>query len=185
MRRLLLAALILTVAGPAAAQEKIEPPRVEIKPGDPLVMPPMWGQFGAFQPRTVKVDGDDLVSEQQVTRFVQKVVEKTVKIGDKEETVKAVELVPVTEMVKSKTALKDVKAFSADGKPVAADDLKKRLAKPTVVLASPLPGPPPAEWKQLLRDDALVVFLPPQGPAFPLPPDPKPPQPEKPLPPRP
>jgi hypothetical protein len=190
MRRLVLAALLLAAAD-AAAQVKVQiepardgPPQLVQPqpfpgPGPGIGMPiPGFG----FQPRTVKVDGDTLIYEVPVTKFVTREVEQKIKVGDKEETRKV--LVPeiVTEMTQAKMALKDVKAFGADGKPLDADALKKRLAKPTVVLVSPMPGPLPKEWAQLLKDDALVVHLPPnfplpdiKPPDFKLPPPPPPP----------
>jgi hypothetical protein len=182
MRRLVLAALLLAAAGTGApAQIKIE-----AQPGDrPAVIQPQpfpGANFGP-QPRTVQIDGEDIVSEVQVTRFVPKVVEQKVKIGDREEVRKVTMFVPETVMEKQKTALKDAKAFGADGKPLDADALKKRLAKPTVVLVTPFPTPPTAEWQKVLRDDAVILVLPGPRVGFPPPPPPpdiKPPQPDKP-----
>jgi hypothetical protein len=177
MKRLVLAALLWAAAGlDATAQVKIEPPRPPLPPDGIQIQPfPQPGGFPfGFQPRSVKVDGDNLVYEQPVSKFIQKEVEQKVKIGDREEVRKV--LVPeiVTEMTQMKVPLKEVKAFGADGKAVEADALAKRLAKPTVILYSPMPNPPPADWQKLLRDDALVVYFPQRGGGF-LPPPPPPP----------
>jgi uncharacterized protein YqgV (UPF0045/DUF77 family) len=67
--------------------------------------------------------------------------------------------VPVPRKVDEKrviaSPLDQVKATTADGKELAAADLKKRLdgGKPVVLLDGPLP----AEWKGLFTSDAVFV----------------------------
>jgi hypothetical protein len=116
----------------------------------------------------VRKEGGNLIREVivykavPVTREIAVVVDgKTVK-----RTVTEAQLVPVTEL--QAVPLKDVRAWTGDGKPLDADALARRLEKQTPVLISRDGRPLSAAYRALVRDDAIILALPQtEGPKVP------------------
>jgi hypothetical protein len=78
------------------------------------------------------------------------------------------QFVPVTE--RHAVPLKDVRAWTADGKVLDTDTLARRLDKRTPVLLSRDGRPLGAAYRGLFRDDAVILALPPMKAPEPLPP---------------
>jgi len=141
MFAILLSVLAISADGERAAQKTEEPA--------PKVPPQLF---------LVKLDGDQIVfqGEAPVTRAVKRLVEVNDILG-KRLTTKIVGYATSTEKVELKWDLKKAKAATAGGKKLGLDDLKKRLAKPQVVVVSGDGKPVDEAYLKLLDKDVIVL----------------------------
>jgi hypothetical protein len=161
MKRLSLAAVLVTLAG------------LEARAADPVPpTPQVW---------FARLDGPDRLTliETAFVPVIERVVEKVQEGGQIQERVVTVQRqVPV--QVARTALLKGVQAQTADGKPVSREELRRRLEKGAAVALSVDRQPLAPPYRALLRDDVLVLivsdeaWLAPQNPAVPLPPPPQP-----------
>jgi hypothetical protein len=129
---------------------------------------PPPGPPDAFVPRggtleicTAQVDGDNVVLLWAGTRLVPEKRVVTRKVEGKDVQVEVTVAVPVVQQRKDKVALKEVRAFGGDGRPLPPEALAARLKQPTTVLTTHggwLGNDAP--FRGLLRDDAVVLLLP-------------------------
>src|SRR5262249_11678061 len=120
MKRLLLAVLGLAVVSAAA---HAWPP-----PGPPDVLVPRGGTLDIC---TAQVDGGDVVLLWAGTRTVYEKRVVTKKVEGKDVPVEVTVAVPVAQQRKDKIALKEVRAFGGDGRPLPPEALADRLKQPT------------------------------------------------------
>jgi hypothetical protein len=133
-----------------------------------------------------KIDGDRLIltRTQTVTRIESRT--ENVQVGNM--VVPRVVKVPVQTPVTVETAypLKDVKGFDAANKAIDAAKLAERLKNPTAVVVSGDGQPIGDAFRQLLKEDVIVLILPlaqPVPPPDKTPPPPQPPPGKVPVPP--
>ncbi len=142
--------LALALALPLAASVGGQPP-----PKPPVADPPKPKGSATVQLAVASVIDDKLTYELTVTNTLMENRTEEREQGGR----KVFVTVQVPRTVEEKrvyaSPLDKVKVTTADGKELAAADLKKRLdgGKPVVLLAGPLP----AEWKGLFAADAVFV----------------------------
>jgi hypothetical protein len=157
-------ALLATLGGDARTQPKID-----------KALPPMPGAQAGLQFLVLHIDGDKLIADRTITAYREELRLEKRNVDGKEVVVQVRVRVPFEAMVREEHDLKNVQAFTADGKPIEAADLKKRLAKPTGALAThDALLVQKAGLRALLKDDTLLVVLPHVN----LPPPPPRPEPE-------
>jgi hypothetical protein len=114
----------------------------------------------AVEFRTARLNGENLEIDrvETVYEYRTRVVER--EIDGRKIREQVTEAVPVTRIVRDSQPFKDVKAVNAEGKPVDADTLAKRLARSTTVLVVLGEAQAPPALRGLLRDDVLIIGLP-------------------------
>jgi hypothetical protein len=105
-------------------------------------------------------DGDNLVWDVTVYKAVPVAKEVVVVIDGKatKKVITETQMVPVHET--QLLPLKDIRAWTADGKPLDAAALARRLDRKTPVLLSRDGRPLGAAYRGLFRDDAIILALP-------------------------
>jgi hypothetical protein len=158
MKRLLLAVLLPLLAADAARAAPVPP---EQPPG------------AAPEIVLARKDGRMVTVEITVVAPVTIVRQVTENVGGMTVTrnVPETRLMPRREM--RQYAIEEVRGWTADGKQLDAETLAKRLEKGGPVLLSRDGKPLSAAYRELLKDDALILSLPQQsGPGNPPPPPP-------------
>jgi len=105
----------------------------------------------------VALKGDQLVNRTAVTVMVPVTRQVEVEVNGKKETRTVTEIVPQMQMSEQKWDVKKATITTAGGKKLGLDDLKKRLAKPQVVLVSGDGKAVDEAYLKLLDKDAIVV----------------------------
>jgi len=106
-------------------------------------------------------DGENLFLVDIVTVFVPFQVKVMVKNGDTIRERVVTEYRPVFKMRTSRYALREVKAYGTDGRLIDARNLPERLAKQIPVLVSADGRPADPLYLQAIKDNTLILVLPP------------------------
>ncbi len=149
-------AVIITIALPALAQEPMQP-------------------AAGLKMQIVVAEGGNLIIEEQivVSKSVPRTEEKN--LNGKRISVTVTVTVPEIVLKRSAVKLKDVSVHDLAGAKIDPDRVPEMLRKPTAVIISPV-GEIDKAFRAVLKDNALIVVLPPPAtsppaqPKFPEPP---------------
>ena len=147
-------------------------PGEPVKPADPVkpAEKPAFGPAPRFS--VARISGDEIVLKEAVMFPVAKTVEEEVIVdGKKEKRTRTVTEFAIR-TIEFKHPLKDVKAFSGDGKKLETKALAERLKEDTAVVVSMSDEVDPI-YRKALKDSATILVLPRPSIRPPPPPPPK------------